>query len=89
VATINDVAKKAGVSKMTVSRTINNSGYVKKETRALINKIIEEMQFSPSMIAKSLATQKSNTIAYKSAEIVDEIDSFYEGGNFEQAKNIR
>ena len=69
--TISDVAKKAGVSKMTVSRTINNSGYVKAETRNSINKIIEEMQFRPSMIAKSLATQQSHIIAYVMLNLAD------------------
>ena len=71
MATISDVAKKAGVSKMTVSRTINNSGYVKTETRELVTKIIKEMQFRPSMIAKSLTTQKSNTIAYVMVNLAD------------------
>lgn len=33
MASINDVAKKAGVSKSTVSLVINNSGYVSQETR--------------------------------------------------------
>ncbi len=36
MATIRDVAKKAGVAPMTVSRVLNNSGYVSPETRSRV-----------------------------------------------------
>ena len=42
MATMDDVARRANVSRMTVSRVINNSGYVKEETRQRINEAIEE-----------------------------------------------
>jgi DNA-binding LacI/PurR family transcriptional regulator len=71
MATINDVAKLAGVSKMTVSRVINNSGYVKKETRTTVLKVIEELNFRPSMIAKSLVTKQSRVIAHIMFDISD------------------
>ncbi|WP_125152153.1 LacI family DNA-binding transcriptional regulator [Clostridium rectalis] len=60
--TINDIAKKAGVSLATVSRVLNKSGYVKKETKERILKVIEELNYSPSAIARSLSKNKTNTI---------------------------
>jgi LacI family transcriptional regulator len=71
MATINDVAKLAGVSKMTVSRVINNSGYVKKETRKLVLAVIEKLNFRPNMIAKSLVTKQSHIIAHVILDISD------------------
>ena len=71
MATIDDVAKKAKVSRMTVSRVINNSGYVKEETRLRINQAIDELKFKPNMIAKSLVTRKSRTVAYVMVNISD------------------
>ncbi|MDR2028704.1 MAG: LacI family transcriptional regulator [Treponema sp.] len=71
MATINDVAKLAGVSKMTVSRVINNSGYVKKETRQLVLEVIEKLNFRPNMIAKSLVTKRSRIIAHVMLDISD------------------
>lgn len=64
MATMDDVAKRANVSRMTVSRVINNSGYVKEETRKRINEAIEELKFKPNMFAKGLVTRKSRSIAY-------------------------
>ena len=62
--TINDIAKKAGVGKTTVSRVINNSGYVKAETREKIEKIMEELDYLPSSVAKSLSKRCSDLIAF-------------------------
>ncbi|MCY6960304.1 LacI family DNA-binding transcriptional regulator [Clostridium brassicae] len=61
-ATINDIAKAAGVSQATVSRVLNNSGYVKDETRNKVLKVIKELNYAPSAIARSLSTSKTNTI---------------------------
>lgn len=71
MATIDDVAKLAGVSRMTVSRVINNKGYVKEETRQKINRAIEDLHYQPNRIAQSLVTRKSRTIAYVMVNISD------------------
>lgn len=71
MATITEVAKAANVSAMTVSRVLNNSGYVKKETRERIEKAIKDLDYRPNMVAKSLVTGKSNIIAYVLADISD------------------
>jgi len=60
--TIRDVAQLAGVSHMTVSRTINNKGYIKKDTKEKILKIIKEYGYEPDIVARSLKTKKSKTI---------------------------
>jgi len=68
-ATISDVAKKAGVSPMTVSRYINSSGYVEAKTAERIKQAIEELDYHPNRIAKSLVTKKTNTAALVIASI--------------------
>ncbi|MFZ2539515.1 MAG: LacI family DNA-binding transcriptional regulator [Oscillospiraceae bacterium] len=61
--TIVDIAKKAGVSCATVSRVINNTAPVKKETRARIQAVINEYNFSPNSISNGMAKIAQNTIA--------------------------
>ena len=57
--TIYDVAKKAGVSRQTVSRVLNNRQDVSEDTRKRIQDIIEEINYHPNAIAQSLSRQKS------------------------------
>lgn len=61
--TIVDIAKKAGVSCATVSRVINNTAPVNKETRARIISIINEYNFSPNSVSNDLTKMIHNTIA--------------------------
>lgn len=58
-ATINDVARLAGVSKKTVSRVINNSPFVREETRAKVEAVIAESGFTPDPQARGLAFRRS------------------------------
>lgn len=57
-----DVAKKAGVSFITVSRVLNNKGYVKKETRDRVLKTIKELNYYTNHIGQALRNKKVNTI---------------------------
>ena len=57
--TINDVADLAGVSKRTVSRVINRSDHVNEETRAKVQTVIEQLQFTPNRQARGLAASRS------------------------------
>jgi LacI family transcriptional regulator len=61
--TIADVAKRAGVSKMTVSRVINNSGYTSQETRARVEQAVAELGYIPNALARSLRFRQTRTIA--------------------------
>jgi LacI family transcriptional regulator, sucrose operon repressor len=60
--TIKEVAKRANVSSATVSRMLNDSGYVSEEARERILKVIEETGYVPSENAKSLRTKKTKVI---------------------------
>ncbi|MEL7656908.1 MAG: LacI family DNA-binding transcriptional regulator, partial [Bacillota bacterium] len=60
--TIKDIAKYAGVSKSTVSRVINNSGYVSAITKKKVNEVIADNFFRPSAIARNLSTKDCNYI---------------------------
>ena len=61
-ATIDDVAKKAGVSTATVSRVINNTGPVANSTRKSVIAAIELLNYRPQSAAQILASKKTNTI---------------------------
>ena len=54
--TIRDVAKHAGVSIATVSRVINESGFVSEELRSVVLKAMQDLHFQPSALAKGLKT---------------------------------
>lgn len=59
---ISEVAKKAGVSKTTVSFVLNSSGAVGEATRQRVLSVIRELGYEPSPIARSLRTRYSETI---------------------------
>lgn len=63
MASIRDVAKKAKVGPATVSRVINNTGYVSEETREKIEKAIEELNYTPNELARNLFKKKAGIIA--------------------------
>ena len=62
MATISDVAKLAEVSVATVSRYLNDSGYVGTKSRESIESAINELNFVPSEVARSLSTKQSDII---------------------------
>jgi LacI family transcriptional regulator len=59
---MSEVAQQAGVSLMTVSRVVNRKEGVSSETRQAVLEIISGLGYSPSAIARSLATQETCTI---------------------------
>ena len=61
--TMRDVAERAGVSLVTVSRVINGHGAVQASTRARVRAAVEELQYVPDQLASSLRSRRTNTLA--------------------------
>ncbi|MCJ8008682.1 LacI family DNA-binding transcriptional regulator [Lederbergia wuyishanensis] len=62
MASIKDVAKLAGVSVATVSRVLNNKGYVGVDTREKVENAIQTLNYKPNEVARSLFKKQSKTI---------------------------
>ncbi len=62
MAKITDVAEKAGVSVTTVSRVLNNRGYISEATREKVYLAMKELNYQPNELARSLFRRKSNMI---------------------------
>lgn len=73
MSTIKDVAKKAHVSVATVSRVINQKGYVNSETKQMVLDAIQELNYVPNELARSLFQKKSSIIAV----VVPHLTSYY------------
>ena len=61
-ANLEDIARKAGVSRSTVSRVINDEPYVSERTRTKVRAVIEAEGFSPNPAARMLVTQRTRVI---------------------------
>ncbi len=59
--TIKDVAQAAGVSTQTVSRVINSRPDVSPDTRSRVQQVVNELGYSPNVIARSLSRGRTNT----------------------------
>lgn len=59
---ITDVAKAAGVSASMVSRVLTGRGYVKQGKRDAVLKVVREMQYFPSQLAKGLRDRRTKTL---------------------------
>jgi LacI family transcriptional regulator len=71
MSTISDVAKRAGVSTMTVSRVINHSGYISQDTLERVEKAIADLGFVPNALARSLRFKQTKTIALVLTDITN------------------
>jgi len=68
---IKDIAKAAGVSHSTVSRALRDSPLVASATRGRIQQLAHEMGYSPSSIARSLVTRRTDTVGLVVTTIAD------------------
>ena len=79
-ATIVDVSRLSGVSTATVSRAFSSPDQVRQETRQKVFDAARALNYTPNAIARDMATQRTNRIAYiickRRATILDE---FYAG----------
>ena len=71
MATVRDVAKLAGVSPITVSRVINNTGYISYETRRRVDGAIQQLGYVPNTLARSLRLSQTNTLALVLTDITN------------------
>lgn len=59
---LSDVAKRAGVSPTTVSRVLNNRGYLSQQTKDRVALAIEELQYRPNEVARALLGQRTRMV---------------------------
>jgi len=64
MATLNDVAKKANVSKMTVSRVINHPEQVTDELKTLVIQAMKELNYRPNTAARALVNNRTLVIKF-------------------------
>jgi DNA-binding LacI/PurR family transcriptional regulator len=69
--TIKRIAREAGVSLTTVSRALNDRPDIRPDTRERILAIAQELGYTPNAIARSLATQRTNTIGLTVRTLLD------------------
>jgi LacI family transcriptional regulator, sucrose operon repressor len=62
VATLKDVARETGLTVSTVSRVLNNRGYISEETRQNVYAAMKKLNYQPNEVARSLSKKKNNTI---------------------------
>lgn len=91
---INDVAKRAGVAKSTVSKVLNNYQLVSNETRMKVEKAVEELGYVPNPVAVSLSKKEFNRVGLivdirHNSQFIDEISMQYLTGAFEKAKEYQ
>lgn len=69
--TIRDVARLAEVAPITVSRVVNNSGYIRPETRRRVEQAIAELNYIPNTLSQSLRFQKTDMVALLVSDITN------------------
>lgn len=62
MATLKDVARETGLTVSTVSRVLNNRGYISDETRQKVYDAMKKLNYRPNEVARSLSKQTTNTI---------------------------
>lgn len=92
IPTLQEVAVIAGVSRMTVSRYINGTGYVSEESRLKIQQAVNHLQYRPNRIARSLTTGTTKNIALILSDISNPLYTLIIKGvetlAFEQGYNV-
>ncbi len=94
MVSINDVAKKAGVAKSTVSKVLNNYQLVSEETREKVERAVKELGYVPNSVAVSLSKKEFNRVGLivdirHNSQFIDEIDMQYLTGAFEKSKEYQ
>jgi len=92
IATLKDVAERAGVSTATVSHVINETRFVSEELRQRVYQAIEALNYRPDAIARSLRRRKTHNIAMIVPDIsypfLAEVARGVEDAGFELGYNV-
>lgn len=86
--TIYDIAREAGVSAMTVSRVINNTGRVSDKTRRRVKQVMEDLHYVPNSNARSLVLQKTNILSLLITDIANPFYTTLARGAEDTAKRL-
>ncbi|GAF95637.1 unnamed protein product, partial [marine sediment metagenome] len=81
-----DIAKRLGISSMTVSRALNNQPNVNEKTRNLVLQTAVKLKYLPNLIAKSLKSEKTNTLGVVITDIKNPFFADIVGGIEKVAK---
>ena len=73
---LKDIAKKLNMSVSTVSRVVNNKTYVKPETRELVMKALNELNYTPNQVARSLKNKSTKTIGVMVPDISEDFFAY-------------
>lgn len=77
MVTLSDVAKKANVSKMTVSRVVNHPNQVTPELRTLVEQAMHDLNYKPNSAARALASNRTNVVKFVILEDIDTTEPYY------------
>ena len=89
MASIRDVAQKAGVAVSTVSKVVNGYPNVSEETREKVNGVVRELNFTPNTIASALSSKRAGRVALlinQNTQAVDEVAMQYLSGAINRAQ---
>jgi LacI family transcriptional regulator len=89
VVTLDDVARRVGVSARTVSRVVNDQGGCTPATRERILAAIDELGYRPNLLARGLLTNRSDTIGLVGAEMADPFFTELADGVQRAARELR
>lgn len=93
MASIKEVAKRAGVAISTVSKVLNNYPNVSEETKEKVKTAIDELGYVPNAVAAALSSKKSGRIAivlrlYNGTSAIDEVNMQYLYGTINSARDL-
>lgn len=71
MSTMKDVANRAGVTVTTVSRIINDRGYISDSTRTKVHRVMKELDYQPNELARSLSKSRTNIIGVIVPSLMD------------------
>lgn len=83
--TLNDVAREANVSPITVSRVMNGSQAVRAETKEKVMKAVKKLNYQPNLLARSLSADRMNSIGVLVTRVENPMYSLMVSGIYSEA----